>query len=159
MTGGTWLIVCSAAVMLLATFMPWFTATIDPRFAPLPDKAIIAWESTSFLMGVFVPVVLTLAVCVIVLVADLGAPATRQRMARGVRATPWLAGLALLIFLVPLWTGVDSKLQAIGPSDDGSGYIIHRGIGLYLAVLTATGVLIGSLVRVFSEPHNLGAHE
>lgn len=100
---------------------------------------------------------LTVAVCVVVLLADLGAETTRQRMSRIVPATPWIAGLTLLILLVPLWTGVDSKLQAIGPADDGSGYTINRGIGLYLAALAATGVLIGALVRVLAHRDNSGS--
>ncbi len=146
-TSYSWVAIGSATTMLLATFMPWFTATVDPRAAPLPDKSIIGWESTAVILGVLLPLALSIAVCAVMVLQDMGSPTTQEKAIRWAPWLPWVSVLALVILLVPLWTGKDSKLEAIGPFADGSGYDIKRGVGLYLAASAAAVLVAVTVIR------------
>lgn len=137
--------------MFIASLLPWFTATIDPRFAPMPDRTIIGWESTAVVLGLVLPLAMCFFVSVCTILRDFGAGRAKSLARRCAGLCCWLSGLALAIFIIPLFTGKDSKLEAIGPRADGGGYDIHRGAGLYLAAAAAGVLVIATLVRWLTD--------
>ena len=140
---GDWLIGGGTLVFLISMFLPWYKAEAGPF-----SVSASGWDYE--LQGWF-PLLLLIAATVLVVLPKLQAEHEDARDDRPGDPPPGGAdrrGLAMALVLLRL---------IIKDGDDGPGFEINRGIGLFLGFLAAAAATAGAYMKYSGkEPETAG---
>ena len=130
---GDWLIGGGTLVFLISMFLPWYKAEAGPFSVSASgwDYELQGWFPLLLLIGATVLVVLPK------LQANMKMPETIGPVTR-LQAALICTGLALALVLLRL---------IIKDGDDGPGFEINRGIGLFLGFIAAAAATAGAYLK------------
>ena len=126
-------ILASGAVILIASFLPFYKASSG-------SASVNAWSSGNFLIA-------TLPALLGVL---MGVEVALVAFASGVKLPERLLGLSWT--QVHLVFGFQAAIMMLAFLIRSTGYGASRGIGLYLMLLAAIGLLVGAVLRMQEKP-------
>lgn len=126
-----WATFAGGALLVVATFLPWYAVNISPPFEP---GSLRGWDATNFAR---VALVLGVVAAAAALIQLLGARGTVAVDARVAAALAWIGGAAAIVAAGL----VAFRLLAMPDPAE----LLSRQAGLYLACAAAVVAAVGAL--------------
>jgi hypothetical protein len=138
-----WVIAGSGLVLLIASFLDWFTAEIEGNeFFSGASAGGNGWDVGFFWAGI--PVIIGLAMIAVVAIRAFSPDTKLPDLPIGWGQTLFIAGVvAAVIVVLKLLIGEDVD----APEGLGVDVEVSRSIGLYLATLASIGLAVGGFLK------------
>ena len=146
-----WVIVASGVVLFIASFLDWFTASIegDELFGGGSDS-VNGWDVGFFWAGI--PVLIGLAMIAIVAIRAFSPQTKLPDLPIGWGQTLFIAGVvAAAIVVLKLLIGEDVDTGGLDIDVN-----VDRAFGLFLATLAAIGLAVGGFLKWQEERSGVG---
>ncbi|HEY8525809.1 MAG TPA: hypothetical protein VIL48_12630 [Acidimicrobiales bacterium] len=134
------LIVLSALVFFVATFLDWFTADIAGDM--MGELDVNGWETEGAEFWVWLPFLLSLAMVAVVVIRRFSPQTRLPELAMGWGQILFFAGvLAAGLVLMKLLLGEDV------PDVPGVDIDVSRSLGIFIGLLAAAGLALGGYLE------------
>lgn len=144
-----WVIAASAIVLLIASFLDWFTADFGEGEFFVGSVSANGWDVGFFWAGI--PVIIGLAMLAIVAIRALSPQTQLPQLPVGWGQTLFIAGvIAAVIVVLKLLIGEDVE------NADEFGIDVSRSFGLFLAAVAAVGLAVGGFLKWQEERAGVG---
>ena len=135
-----WVIVVSAIVLFIASFLDWFEAEADTDFGTFSQGGS-GWDVGFFWAGI--PVIIGLVMLAVVAIRAFSPETRLPDPPVGWGQALFVAGLiAAVIVVLKALIGEDVPSEA-----EEFGVEINRSFGLYIATLAAIGLAVGGFLK------------
>ena len=136
-----WVIAASGLILLIASFLDWFTVEIEGNeFFSGASAGGNGWDVGFYWAGI--PVLLGLAMIAVVAIKAFSPETKLPDLPIGWGQALFIAGvLAAVIVLLKLLIGEDAD------GAEAFGFEVKRAFGLFLATLAAIGLAVGGFLK------------